>query len=133
MLIYPRYAEFLENSQHALIAAVRKLYTMVRNGESWELGDPEINYRGEPTIHDIVSKLGCIQPWQPDRLYTFPEGAEVFAELQAQLQAAQAEMGSEKLDCIERASRSESDHWSLSKHCNQMIASTIKPTFDEEA
>jgi hypothetical protein len=151
MLMSPSYAEVLENTQYALIATVQKLYTMVRNGESWELGDPEMNDRGQPVIHDIASKLGCIRP-SPDLPYAFPEGAEDFAELQAQLQAARAEMGSEDrgsrkhsedlsnsptLDRTERASSSESDHSNLSKDYNQMmwsqrkaakIAPTIKPT-----
>lgn len=119
------YAEVLENTQYALIATVQKLYTMVRNNESWELGDPEMNDRGQPVIHDIASKLGCIRP-SPDLPYAFPEGAEDFAELQAQLQAARSEShsddsGSRKvsedssnyspaLDRTDRASSSESDH-----------------------
>jgi hypothetical protein len=98
---------------------------MVRNNESWELGDPEMNDRGQPVIHDIASKLGCIRP-SPDLPYAFPEGAEDFAELQAQLQAARSEShsddsGSRKtsedssnyspaLDRTDRASSSESDH-----------------------
>jgi hypothetical protein len=67
---------------------------MVRNNESWELGDPEMNDRGQPVIHDIASKLGCIRP-SPDLPYAFPEGADDFAELQAQLQSARSELGSE--------------------------------------
>jgi len=118
------YAEVLENTQYALIATVQKLYTMIRNNESWELGEPEMNDRGQPVIHDIASRLGCIRP-SPDLPYAFPEGAEDFAELQAQLQAARSEMGSEDaggrkhsqdsaysspaLDRTERGSSSESD------------------------
>ena len=67
---------------------------MIRNNESWDLGEPELNDRGQPVIHDIASKLGCIRP-SPDLPVAFPEGAEDFAELQAQLQAARAEIGSE--------------------------------------
>ncbi|KAL6901185.1 hypothetical protein GGI43DRAFT_404221 [Trichoderma evansii] len=33
---------------------------MVRNSESWELGEPNLNHRGLPIIHDIVKRLGCI-------------------------------------------------------------------------
>lgn len=118
------YAEVLENTQYALIATVQKLYTMIRNNESWELGEPEMNDRGQPVIHDIASKLGCIRP-SPDLPCAFPEGADDFAELQAQLQAARSEMGSEDngnrkfsedsaysspaLERTERASSSESD------------------------
>ncbi|KAH8780822.1 hypothetical protein BGZ57DRAFT_941307 [Hyaloscypha finlandica] len=128
------YAEVLENTQYALIATVQKLYTMVRNGESWDLGEPEMNDRGQPVIHDIASKLGCIRP-SPDLPNNFPEGAEDFAELQAQLQAARSEMSSEDtgsrkysgdssyspaLDRTDRASSSESDHSDLSKEYSQV-------------
>lgn len=88
------YAEVLENTQYALIATVQKLYTMLRNGESWELGEPEMNDRGQPVIHDIASKLGCIRP-SPDLPFAFPEHESDFAELQAQLQQARSEMGAE--------------------------------------
>jgi hypothetical protein len=130
----PSYAEVLENTQYALIATVQKLYTMIRNNESWELGEPEMNDRGQPVIHDIASKLGCIRP-SPDLPVAFPEGAEDFAELQAQLQAARAEMGAEdtgsrkhgsspsspSLAHTERASSTESDHSELSKDYNQNL------------
>ncbi|KAH8667488.1 hypothetical protein BGZ60DRAFT_377469, partial [Tricladium varicosporioides] len=122
------YAEVLENTQYALIATVQKLYTMVRNNESWELGEPDMNERGQPVIHDIAFKLGCIRP-SPDLPSSFPEGEEDFAELQAQLQAARGSMSSEDtgsrklstdessyspaLDRTERASSSESDHSNL--------------------
>jgi hypothetical protein len=56
-----RYAEVLENTQFALIATVHKLYNMVRSGEQWHLGEPELNDRGLPIIHDIASKLGAIR------------------------------------------------------------------------
>jgi len=56
------YAEVLENTQFALIATVHKLYAMVRSGQHWELGEPELNDRGQPVIHNIASKLGCIRP-----------------------------------------------------------------------
>jgi hypothetical protein len=136
--LFHRYAEVLENTQYALIATVQKLYTMVRNNESWELGEPELNDRGQPVIHDIASRLGCIRP-SPDLPYAFPEGAEDFAELQAQLQVARSEMASEDtgsrklsedsssyspaLERTDRASSSESDHSNLSKDYNQMMLS----------
>lgn len=107
---------------------------MVRNGEQWDLGEPELNDRGQPVIHDIASKLGCIRA-SPDLPYAFPEGEQDFAELQAQLQSARSEMASEDngsrkhsedsssyspgLQRTERASSSESDHSNLSKDYNQ--------------
>lgn len=133
-LIHLRYAEVLENTQYALIATVQKLYTMLRNNETWDLGEPELNDRGQPVIHDIASRLGCIRP-SPDLPVAFPEGAEDFAELQAQLQAARSEMGADdngsrklgsspsspSLAHTERASSTESDHSELSKDYNQTL------------
>ncbi|KAJ9419572.1 hypothetical protein QL093DRAFT_2101601 [Fusarium oxysporum] len=54
------YAEVLENTQYALITTVHELYSMVRNNQSWDLGEPELDDRGQPVIHNIVQKLGCI-------------------------------------------------------------------------
>jgi len=114
---------------------------MVRNNECWELGEPELNERGQPVIHDIASKLGCIRP-SPDLPYSFPEGAEDFAELQTQLQAARSDLTSEEigsrkpstddssyspsLDRADRASSTESDHSTMSKEYNQMMWSQRK-------
>ncbi|CAL3967903.1 unnamed protein product [Diplocarpon coronariae] len=130
------YAEVLENTQYALIATVQKLYTMVRNGEPWELGEPELNERGQPVIHDIASRLGCIRA-SPDLPYAFPEGEQDFAELQAQLQSARPERAGEgsegrqpsadssayspRLRRTDRASSSESEHSHLSKDYHQML------------
>jgi len=101
---------------------------MVRNGESWDLGEPELNDRGLPVIHNIAEKLGCIRP-SPDMPQSFPEDAEEFAELQAQLFAGKLENSDGKgsddsishLDRTERASSSESDHSALSKDYTQML------------
>ncbi len=49
-------------TRSCLIATVHKLYAMVRNNQQWELGEPELNKRGQPVIHNIASKLGCIRP-----------------------------------------------------------------------
>ncbi|KAG9242335.1 N-terminal fungal transcription regulatory domain-containing protein [Calycina marina] len=115
------YAEVLENTQYALIATVHKLYSMVRNNESWELGEPEINCKGQPVIHDIALKLGCTRV-SSDLPQSFPEGSEDYAELQVQMQVAHPEMGLEDTKMgssshsspsrarTERASSSESDH-----------------------
>ncbi|KAJ3495232.1 hypothetical protein NLG97_g3541 [Lecanicillium saksenae] len=35
---------------------------MVRSGQSWELGEPDLNDRGQPVVHNIAEKLGCIRP-----------------------------------------------------------------------
>lgn len=87
-----RYAEVLENTQFALIATVHKLYAMVRSGQPWELGEPELNDRGQPVIHNIASKLGCIRPNSDLDLpvhSVFPEDEAGLAELARQLEEQQ--------------------------------------------
>ncbi|TVY37353.1 Fluconazole resistance protein 1 [Lachnellula cervina] len=71
----PKYAEVLEDTQHILISTIHKLYARVRNGESWNLGEPELDDRGLPVVHDIAEKLGCVRP-------SFDEETDGFAELQ---------------------------------------------------
>jgi hypothetical protein len=90
---------------------------MVRNGEAWELGEPQINGRGQPVIHNIAEKLGCLRP-SPDLPYAFPEDAQEFADLQnrMKLESHDEESGAgtpQKSNFPERkdrASSTESDH-----------------------
>jgi hypothetical protein len=85
----PGYAEVLENTQFVLIATVQKLYSMVRNGDPWELGEPELNDRGQPIIHNVAAKLGCLRPNTDLDLPVhsiFPEDEAGMAELARQLQ-----------------------------------------------
>ncbi|KAK4102198.1 hypothetical protein N658DRAFT_423969 [Parathielavia hyrcaniae] len=87
--IPPGYAEVLENTQFVLVATVQKLYSMVRNGERWELGEPELNDRGQPIIHNVAAKLGCLRPNCDLDLPAhsiFPEDEAGMAELARQLQ-----------------------------------------------
>lgn len=70
-----------------LIATIKKLYTMVRNGESWNLGEPDMNEEGLPSIHSIVEKLVCTRP-SADLPCAFPAKPEEFAELKSKLQSA---------------------------------------------
>jgi hypothetical protein len=121
------YAEVLENTQFALIATVHKLYAMVRNGQSWDLGEPELNDRGQPIIHNIASKLGCIRPNSDIDLpvhSVFPEDEQGLADLAKQLEEQQKEREAQPcikhetdsqcntMDCsrTDRASSSELDH-----------------------
>jgi len=86
------YAEVLENTQFALIATVHKLYSMVRKGQTWDLGEPELNDRGQPVIHDIATRLGTIRPNSDIDLpvhSAFPEDEADLADLAAQLEAQQ--------------------------------------------
>ncbi|TVY36201.1 Fluconazole resistance protein, partial [Lachnellula subtilissima] len=73
-LVSNRYAEVLEDTQHILISTIHKLYSRVRNGESWNLGEPELDDRGLPVVHDIAEKLGCVRP-------SFDEDTDGFTEL----------------------------------------------------
>ncbi|KAK4097788.1 hypothetical protein N658DRAFT_500099 [Parathielavia hyrcaniae] len=49
------------DTQDPLTATVRKLYAMVRNQTPWALGDPKLDDCGQPSIHDIAFKLGCLR------------------------------------------------------------------------
>jgi hypothetical protein len=92
------YAEVLENTQFALVATVQKLFSMVRNQQPWVYGEPELNDRGQPVIHDIASKLGCIRPNSDVDLPVhsiFPEDEAGLAELARQLEEQQKETGSQ--------------------------------------
>lgn len=123
----------LENTQFALIATVHKLYAMVRNQQPWDLGEPELNDRGQPIIHNIASKLGCIRPNSDMDLpvhSVFPEDEAGLNELARQLEdQQQKEVGStstgnapvtgskrqhetDSISCArtDRASSSELDH-----------------------
>lgn len=86
------YAEVLENTQLTLITTVHKLYSMVRNGQVWELGEPDINDRGLPVVHNIADKLGCIRPNGDIDLpvhSVFPEDEAGMVELFVQLEEQQ--------------------------------------------
>ncbi|KAI0602802.1 hypothetical protein F4775DRAFT_588372 [Biscogniauxia sp. FL1348] len=117
------YAEVLENTQFALIATVHKLYAMVRSGQSWDLGEPELNDRGQPVIHNIATKLGCIRPNADADLpphSVFPEDEAGLSKLAAELEVQQKERESQSAEhksetesnCTrtDRASSSELDH-----------------------
>ena len=96
-----RYAEVLENTQFALIATVHKLYSMVRNSQPWELGEPELNDRGQPVIHNIAQKLGCIRPNSDIDLpvhSAFPEDERGMRELAMQLEEQQQQQQQRLLD-----------------------------------
>ncbi|KAK4192761.1 hypothetical protein QBC35DRAFT_469627 [Podospora australis] len=83
------YAEVLENTQFALIATIHKLYAMVRNGQPWDLGEPDLNDRGQPVIHTIASKLNCIRPNLDVDLpihAAFPEDEHGLTELARELE-----------------------------------------------
>lgn len=35
---------------------------MVRNSQAWEVGEPQLNDRGQPVVQHIAQMLGCIRP-----------------------------------------------------------------------
>ncbi|ATY61061.1 C6 transcription factor [Cordyceps militaris] len=86
------YAEVLENTQLTLIATIHKLYSMVRSSQPWDLGEPDLNDRGQPVVHNISQKLGCIRPNSDIDLpvhSVFPEDESSMAELARQLEEQQ--------------------------------------------
>lgn len=114
---------------------------MVRSNTSWDLGEPEITDRGQPIIHDVASKLGCIRA-SPDPLIVFRDVSEDFATIEAQHQAAQSPANSEDtngrtyfeestysqaLDPAEPVSDSESEHSSLPNDYNQFWPQQRQP------
>ncbi|KAJ4177245.1 Fluconazole resistance protein 1 [Fusarium falciforme] len=120
------YAEVLENTQLALIATIHKLYSMVRNNQLWELGEPELHDRGLPVIRNIAQKLGCIRPNSDIDLpvhSVFPEDEADMAELARQLEVQQKEQGPQQettkntdssvYNRTDSASSSELDHSDL--------------------
>ncbi|KAL5584089.1 hypothetical protein FOVSG1_015440 [Fusarium oxysporum f. sp. vasinfectum] len=88
------YAEVLENTQSVLVMTIRKLYFKVRNNQSWDLGEPELDHYGQPVIHSIAQKLGCIHPNNETDLsgYSlFPESEVGMDEFAQQLKDQQIE------------------------------------------
>lgn len=45
---------------------------MIRNNDTWDLGELELNDRGQPVVQDIATRLGCLRP-PPDSPIAFPE------------------------------------------------------------
>ena len=114
---------------------------MVRSNESWNLGEPEITDRGQPVIHDVACKLGCIRA-SSDLLIVFPEKYNDFTTIEAQHQAAQSPANSEgtnertyfeestysqAFDLADPVSDSESEHSSLPKEYNQFWSQQRQP------
>lgn len=65
---------------------------MVRTNQSWDMGEPELNDRGQPVIHNIAQKLGCIRPNSDIDLpvhSVFPEDERGMHELALQLDEQQ--------------------------------------------
>jgi hypothetical protein len=65
---------------------------MVRNGETWDLGEVELNEQGLPVVHDIAEKLGCVRQL-PDNPYAVSEDAEILADSKEQLDFVEESFG----------------------------------------
>lgn len=127
------YAEVLENTQHALIATVHKLYSMVRTGQSWDLGEPELNERGQPVIHNIATKLGCIRPNAEIDLpphSVFPEDEAGLARLAAELDAQQQQQQHQELDIHVVDHKSETE--STSQHTDRATPDLDHSDFEQD-
>ncbi|EMT72976.1 hypothetical protein FOC4_g10000064 [Fusarium odoratissimum] len=86
--------EVLKNTQSALVMTIRMLYFKVRNNQPWDLGEPELDHYGQPVIHSIAQKLGCIHPNKEIDLseYSlFPEDEVGMDEFAQQLKDQQIE------------------------------------------
>ncbi|KAF4960825.1 hypothetical protein FGADI_658 [Fusarium gaditjirri] len=68
----PGYTEVYKKSHSVLEATVKKLYLMVRNGDTWDFDEPELDNNGELVVHDIVHKLGYTQQRTESRPPTPP-------------------------------------------------------------
>jgi hypothetical protein len=108
---------------------------MVRNNESWDLGEPELNERGQPVVHDVATRLGCIRP-PSDIPIAFAEDLEHFTELQTQFKPTCLKISAENavngklpvssssspsLSHRERAASTKSRHSAISKDYNQTL------------
>lgn len=64
---------------------------MALAGKQWTLHPPDTNARGQPVIHDIAAKLGCIRADSSSAAgrgaVEFPADAAEFAELQRRLES----------------------------------------------
>ncbi|KAJ2984060.1 hypothetical protein NQ176_g232 [Zarea fungicola] len=66
---------------------------MVRNSQPWELGEPNLNDRGQPIVHNIAQKLGLIRfnyNYTAMPLHSQPKDESGSAELPCQLENQQS-------------------------------------------
>ncbi len=71
-----------------MIATIHQLYAMVQNNQQWDLGEPDLNERGQPAIYSVASKLGCMKHNSDEDLpaaSVFPEDEASLAKLAHQL------------------------------------------------
>jgi len=81
---------------------VKKLYVMLRNGEPWELDEPELNNHGMPIIHDVARILGCIRGPQDD-VWSWPGKSRDPHEIEPKIYLAQPEFREDKQMALSEA------------------------------
>lgn len=105
---------------------------MVRNSRPWDLGEPGLNGRGQPLVHNIAQKLGCVRPNSLIDLpghSVFPGNMVDMNELARQLKQQPHEhdevkdnrdVESATYARADRASSSEVDHFDLEQVYREM-------------
>ncbi|CVK87873.1 uncharacterized protein FMAN_05306 [Fusarium mangiferae] len=58
----PGYTEVYKKTHSVLETTIKRLYLMLRNGDTWDFDEPKLDNCGEVIVHDIVHKLGYSQP-----------------------------------------------------------------------
>jgi hypothetical protein len=128
------YAEVLEGTQFSLVATVHKLYTMLRTGQKWDLGEPEINDRGLPVVHNIAALLGCIRPNSDLDLpisSVFPENEADMAELARQLEEQQSKASPRPTQQQQQSDDSDSADSPMASYQPQSHASPVSQEPEE--
>ena len=108
---------------------------MIRNSQSWHLGEPNLDNRRRPVVQNIAQLLGCIRPYRDIDLpvhSVFPEDEAGMSELARQL-GEQSHKHDEAKDTRDiksathvrtnRASSSELDHSDLGQGYQKMALS----------
>jgi hypothetical protein len=113
---------------------------MIRQNRAWDLGEPELNDRGQPVIHDIAARLGCIWPSLGRGFAEGANGAEASADLLTRFQEADSEMNGKYIEReklirpspsspplartgqVGRASSTESGHSTMSRPYSQNLS-----------
>ena len=66
LLTFCRYVEMLEEHQARLVNALQKLYVRVKNNEGWPGSPLEERVASGPLTHDILKRLGVLEPKNDD-------------------------------------------------------------------
>lgn len=84
------------------------LYVMLRNGDTWELDEPELNDYGMPVLHDVARILGCIRGPQDD-VWSYPENSSNLHEVEPKICLSQPGSREDKHMVLSRVRRSSSE------------------------